>query len=74
MVRAGEATGRLDQALRAVIKLVEWNDGFGDQVRRPPPIRSSSWVSWASSSCWFSLFSLPAILKLLEELKCLCPW
>jgi type IV pilus assembly protein PilC len=34
MVKAGETMGRLDQALRAVIELVEWDQGFRAQVRQ----------------------------------------
>jgi type II secretory pathway component PulF len=68
MVRAGEATGRLDQALRAVIKLVEWNEGFRSQVRKASTYPLILISVLGLIILLVSIFSLPAILKLLEDL------
>lgn len=68
MVRAGEATGRLDQALRAVIKLVEWNEGFRTQVRKASTYPLILIAVLGLIILLVSIFSLPAILKLLEDL------
>ena len=69
MVRAGEATGRLDQSLRAVIKLVEWNDSFRKQVRKASTYPLILIGVLGLIILLVSLFSLPAILKLLEDLE-----
>jgi len=69
MVRAGEATGRLDQALRAVIKLVEWNEGFRTQVRKASTYPLILISVLGLIVLLVSIFSLPAILKLLEDLE-----
>jgi type II secretory pathway component PulF len=69
MVRAGEASGRLDQALRAVIKLVDWNQGLRARVRQAavyPLILLSLLAIILLVVC---TFSLPPILNLLEELN-----
>jgi type II secretory pathway component PulF len=69
MVRAGEATGRLDQSLRAVIKLVEWNAGFRAQVRKASTYPLVLIAVLGLIVLLVSVFSLPAILKLLEDLE-----
>ncbi|MDR3672445.1 MAG: type II secretion system F family protein [Holophaga sp.] len=68
MVRAGETTGRLEQALRSVIRLVEWNAGLRAQVRKAatyPLILAAVLTLIILLVC---AFSLPPILTLLEDL------
>jgi len=68
MVRAGEAAGRLDQALRAVIGLVDWNRALRAQVRRAaayPLILAGVLALVILLVC---AYSLPPIMRLLEEL------
>jgi type IV pilus assembly protein PilC len=68
MVRAGEATGRLEQALRAVIRLVEWNAGLRAQVRRATTYPLVLVAVLTLIILLVCAFSLPPILTLLEEL------
>ena len=68
MIQAGEASGRLDQALRAVIKLVEWDDGFRVQVRKAATYPLILLVLLGAIVLLVSAFSLPPVLKLLEDL------
>jgi type IV pilus assembly protein PilC len=68
MVRAGEAMGRLDQAIRAVIRLVEWNDALRAQIRKAAAYPLLLVGLLAIIVGVVSVVSLPSILKLLEEL------
>ena len=68
MVKAGEATGRLDQALRAMIRLVEWNQGFRIQVRKAATYPLILVAVLALVILVASIYSLPPILKLMEGL------
>ena len=69
MVRAGEATGRLDDALREVVKLVEWEEDFTGQVKQAStyPLIVLSIVGLVVLVV--STFALPVITKLLKELN-----
>ena len=69
MVRAGEAMGRLDQALRAVMQLVAWNDALRIQVRKAATYPLILVGVLLIIVVLVSAFSLPAILRLLEELN-----
>jgi type II secretory pathway component PulF len=68
MARAGEASGRLDQALRAVLRLVEWDEGLRAQVRRAATYPLVLLGVLAVIILAVSAFSLPSILVMLEEL------
>jgi type IV pilus assembly protein PilC len=69
MVRAGETTGRLNEAIRAVIRLVEWEAGFKAQVRDATTYPLILLGVLGFIGFVVSTFSLPAILKLLVELN-----
>ena len=73
MVRAGEATGRLDQAIRALIRLAEWEAGLRAQIRQAatyPLILLSLMSLIILLVC---VYSLPPILKLLEDFHIALP-
>lgn len=67
MIRAGEVSGRLDEALLEVVKLVEWEEEFAGQVKQAStyPIIVLSMIGLIIVIV--SVFALPGILKLLEE-------
>ena len=67
MVRAGETLGRLDKALRAVLKLEAWDASFRAQVRRITLYPLVLLVLIAGMVVVVCSVSLPAILKLLED-------
>lgn len=67
MVRAGEATGRLDEAIREVIKLVEWEEAFAAQVKQASTYPLIVLGLIGLIILVVSLFALPSILKLLKE-------
>jgi len=73
MVQAGEAAGRLEQALRAVIRLAEWNQGLRAQVRRAAAYPLLLMAVLGTVSVLVCLFSLPPILHLLDELDIALP-
>ena len=67
MIRAGESSGHLDEALLEVVKLVEWEEDFAGQVKQAStyPIIVLSMIGLIIVIV--SIFALPAILKLLQE-------
>jgi type II secretory pathway component PulF len=69
MVRAGEGSGKLDEALQEVVKLVEWEDEFNGQVKSAAvyPIIVLSIVGLVV--LLVSTFALPVIMKLLKDLN-----
>lgn len=69
MIRAGESTGRLDDALREVVKLVEWEEDFTGQVKQAStyPLIVLAIVGLVVLAV--STFALPVIIKLLQELN-----
>ncbi len=69
MVRAGEATGRLDQAIRALLRLVEWENGFRAQVRKAGTYPLVLLSVLALVMLLVCTYSLPPILELLVELR-----
>ncbi len=73
MIRAGEASGRLDDAIREVIKLVEWEDHFASQVKQAStyPIVVLSLIGLIILVV--SVFSLPSILKMLRDFNVALP-
>ncbi|BDU72203.1 type II secretion system F family protein [Mesoterricola silvestris] len=68
MVRAGEAAGRLDEALHAVISLVDWRIAFRARVRKAATYPLILAAVLAVVILLISIFSLPPILRLLEDL------
>ncbi len=73
MVRAGELSGRLDEAIREVIKLVEWEEAFAAQVKQAStyPIIVLSLIGLIILVV--SVFALPGILKLLRDFNVALP-
>jgi type II secretory pathway component PulF len=69
MIRAGETTGRLDESLREVVKLIEWEEDFAGQVKQAStyPIIVLSIVGLVVLVV--STFALPVIIKMLKELN-----
>jgi type IV pilus assembly protein PilC len=67
MVRAGEAAGRLDPALRALLALVERQDGLRARVRKATTYPLFMLALLAGIILLVCAFSLPGILTLLEE-------
>jgi len=69
MIRAGESTGRMDEAIAEVVKLVEWDEEFAGMVKQasmyPAIVLSIMGLAFIA----VSVFALPAILKLLKELN-----
>ena len=67
MVQAGEAMGRMDQALRAVIKLVEWDGAFRAQVRKACTYPIILLCLLALIGGLVTMVSIPPILELLKS-------
>ncbi len=67
MVQAGESSGRLDEAIQEVIRLVEWEEQFSAQVKQAStyPIIVLSLIGLIVVVV--SMVALPAILKLLRD-------
>jgi type II secretory pathway component PulF len=68
MVRAGESTGRMDEVLQEVVKLVEWEDEFNGQVKQAATYPVIVVCILALVVVLVGTFALPAIIKLLNEL------
>ena len=69
MVRAGESTGRLDEALAEVVKLVEWEEDFSSQVKQASTYPAIVLTIVGLVVLVVSTFALPVIIKLLRELN-----
>ncbi len=69
MVRAGESTGRLDDAIREVVKLVEWEEDFVGQVKQASTYPIIVLAIVGLVVVVVSTFALPIIIKLLKELN-----
>jgi len=69
MVRAGEVSGRMDEALHEVVKLVEWEDEFNGQVKQAASYPIILLVILAVVVLVVSTFAMPAIMKLLLDLR-----
>ena len=67
MLRAGEATGRLAEALRAVIKLVEWGESLRVQIREAVTYPLLLICLLGLIVILVSVLCLPNIIKMLED-------
>jgi type II secretory pathway component PulF len=67
MIRAGENSGRLDEALQEVIRLVEWEDRFQAQVKQASTYPLIVLGLIGLVILVVSIFALPAIMKLLRD-------
>ena len=68
MVRAGEGSGKLDDALQEVVKLVEWEEEFNGQVKQAATYPIIVLTIVALVVLVVSTFTLPVIMKLLTDL------
>lgn len=73
MIKAGEASGRLDEALREVVKLVEWEEAFAAQIQQAStyPLIVLGVIGLAILAA--SIFAFPPILKMLREFNVAMP-
>lgn len=69
MIRAGETSGRMDEALAEVVKLVEWDEEFAGMVKQASLYPSIVLSIMGLAFIAVSVFALPAILKLLKDLN-----
>lgn len=67
MIRAGESSGHLDEALLEVVKLVEWEEEFAGQVKQASTYPLIVLGMIGLIILIVSIFALPGIIKLLEE-------
>jgi type II secretory pathway component PulF len=69
MIRAGESSGHLDDSIREVVKLVEWEEQFAGQVKQAAtyPLIVLSIVGLVI--VLVSIFALPPVLKMLQEFR-----
>lgn len=69
MIQAGETMGRLDEAIRAVIALVEWDEKFRSQFRSAATYPIILVCLLGLIGILVSVFSLPQIMKMLAEMN-----
>ncbi len=69
MIRAGETSGRLDEALREVVKLVEWEEEFAGQVKQAATYPLIVLTIVGLVVLLVSVFALPPVLKMLVEFR-----
>ena len=68
MVRAGEQSGRMDEVLQEVVKLVEWEDEFNGQVSQAAAYPIIVLTIVGLVVLVVSTWAMPAIIKLLNDL------
>jgi type IV pilus assembly protein PilC len=69
MIRAGESSGKLDEAMAEVVKLVEWEEAFNGQVKQAASYPIIILIIVALVVLAVSTFALPVITKLLRDLN-----
>jgi type II secretory pathway component PulF len=69
MIRAGEGSGRLDESIREVVRLVEWEEEFNGLVKQAATYPMIVLGLVALVVLIVSTFALPVILKMLQELN-----
>jgi len=69
MIRAGESSGRLDESIREVIRLVEWEEEFAGLVQQAATYPMIVLGLVGLVVLVVSTFALPVILKMLQELN-----
>ena len=69
MVRAGEGSGKLDEAIQEVVKLVEWEDEFTGQLKQAATYPLIVFGIVGLVVLLVSTFALPVIIKLLKDLN-----
>ncbi len=69
MIRAGESSGRMDESIREVIRLVEWEEEFAGLVQQAATYPMIVLGLVALVVLVVSTFALPVILQMLKELN-----
>jgi type II secretory pathway component PulF len=69
MIRAGEASGKLDEALGEVVRLVEWEEEFNGQVKQAAVYPLIVVCILGIVVLVVSVFAMPVITRLLKELN-----
>lgn len=69
MIRSGEGIGRLDESIREVVRLVEWEEEFASQVKSASTYPLVVLGLVAVVIVIVMVFSLPVIMKLMTELN-----
>ncbi|HQL49179.1 MAG TPA: type II secretion system F family protein [Holophaga sp.] len=69
MIRAGESSGHLDEAIREVVRLVEWDEDFSSQVKQASTYPLIVVGLVALVVLVVSTFALPVIMKMLRDLN-----
>lgn len=69
MIRAGESSGHLDESLREVVKLVEWEEQFAGQVKQAATYPLIVLCIVGLVVVLVSVFALPPVLKMLVEFQ-----
>ena len=69
MIRAGEGSGRMDEVLQEVVKLVEWEDELNTQVKQAATYPLIVLTLLGLVVLVVSTFAMPAITKLLLDLR-----
>lgn len=67
MIRAGETSGRLDEAIREAVKLVEWEEQFAGQVKQASTYPLIVLGVVTIVVLLVSIFALPPVLKMLID-------
>ncbi|MDP1833253.1 MAG: type II secretion system F family protein [Geothrix sp.] len=69
MIRAGESSGHLDESIREVVKLVEWEEQFAGQVKQAATYPLIVLTIVALVVVLVSIFALPPVLRMLVEFQ-----
>lgn len=69
MIRAGESSGHLEESIREVVKLVEWEELFAGQVKQAATYPLIVLCIVGLVVVLVSVFALPPVLKMLVEFQ-----
>lgn len=69
MIRAGESSGHLDESIREVVKLVEWEESFAGSVKQAATYPLIVLAIVGLVVVLVSVFALPPVLKMLVEFQ-----
>ena len=69
MIRAGESSGHLDESIREVVKLVEWEEAFTGSVKQAATYPLIVLAIVGLVVVLVSVFALPPVLKMLVEFQ-----
>ncbi len=69
MIRAGESSGHLEESIREVVKLVEWEEQFAGQVKQAATYPLIVLAIVGLVVVLVSVFALPPVIKMLLEFQ-----